>query len=169
MAGFRIAEMICAPPPPPPPVVAAPAPDPVPDVTGPAAFAPMVLHCDGRRPLRLRARLLLEAATQDAGLGLWSEIAVLEAEAGGFVAVLHHRRHPRGMADWHDARLCPDPEAVRGFFRRHDPLSVTPVEMLIGSADDATVPAALLDAAAREARLLRAEWGALLGAVFGEA
>lgn len=173
MLGLRIADMIC-----PPPAMLRPTPDTAVDpampgaagdLATPASFEWMLLQCDGGRPIHVQARLLFEASTREAGLGFWSEIAVLEVVDGRFVAVLRHRRQLRGLEDWHDAKLCQDPAAVRNVFRQHDPLAVTPVEMLIGASGADVVPDALLQAAFREARLLRASWQALLGAVFGVA
>ncbi|MCQ4159976.1 hypothetical protein NON00_08535 [Roseomonas sp. GC11] len=132
-----------------------------------APFAPLLLPRQGLMPLRLSARLLLEANNNAWGCAVWSEIAILETEDGRFVAVLRHWLEGRARPAYCNAVLCENVEAVRATFARHDPVAVLPFEALTGPLPDQAVDEETLARAGRQVLIQRARWRALLGGIFG--
>jgi len=116
-------------------------------------FQWMALRRDGKRPLAVLARALLQANNRCSGLPSWSEIRIYETSAGRFASNLCHAAPGATGPTWSDAWLSDSPEAVRASFHGHDPL----VAVATGSGCGDT----------RAVQRFRGAWAGLLAAIFG--
>jgi hypothetical protein len=127
--------------------------DRLPHVLPGPGFRWMVLRRDGRRPLAVMARALLQANNRCAGLPYWSEIGIHETAAGRFASNLSHAAPGATGPTWSDTWLCDSAEAVRAQFLAHDPL--------------VAVSSAGLSGDIRAIQRFRGAWSGLLAAMFG--
>lgn len=118
-----------------------------------AGFRWIVLRRDGKRPLGILARALLQANNRCAGLPFWSEICIHETAAGQFAAGVSHAAPGATGPAWSENWLSSSPEAVRTAFYTHDPLVAVPSESMAGDA--------------RAIQRFQGAWAGLLAAMFG--
>lgn len=116
----------------------------------------VILPCDGRRPMAVRARLLLKANNRCVGLAYHSEISLYETAEGGFAATVCHVGPLGESIAFRDSFLVQNPAEARRLLQEHQPASY--VAFFLGED---------LAEAANEALRFSFIWQGLLGALIG--